>query len=137
MIVRADPLTWGDYLEKLIVKHNPACGVDSVRREIESGNIAAWGIVADDVPIGCFVTRIDRRYDGGKDLVMLFLVSDEKPPVAITKVTYELLEKIAGERGISHIRTHPDNPALVRIAEHAGFCYIETVMQKAVRNVIK
>lgn len=135
-MIRVEPLGWGEYLEKLIVKLDAFCGVDAIHKEIEAGRMSAWLVIVEEVKLGCFLTRIDFRYDGDKDLALLFTVADEKTKTAISKVMYELLEHVARANGAKYIRLHVDSPALARITERAGFNFLESVYIRAVPNVI-
>lgn len=135
MTVRVDRLTWGKTLERLVLKLDPFCGVEAIHKEIDAGRIAAWMVRVDDVSVGCFITRIDQRYDGEKDLALLFTIAEEKAKTAISKVMYELLENIARDNGAKYIRIHVENPALARIVERSGFNFLESVFIKAVNNV--
>lgn len=132
MNVRAIPMMQGDHLDKLIEKLDPFCGKEPVKKEISCGQMQAWQVLADEISLGCFITRIDARYDGEKDLVLLFTVAELKAKQAISGVMYKLLEEIARESGIKYIRIHIDRPALSRIVEHAGFNFLESVYIKRI-----
>lgn len=136
-MIRVEPQGWGEYLNSLIVKLDPFCGVEPIRREIEAGRMSAWLVVVENIKIGCFITRVDNRYDGEKDLALLFTIADNNAKEAISKVMYELLEQVARASGAKYIRIHIDNPALARIVGRAGFNFLESVYIKAVDDVIK
>jgi hypothetical protein len=130
MTVKAVSMSWGPSLESLARKMDPFCGVDAIGREISAGHMQAWQVFADETSLGCFITRIDGRYDGEKDLVLIFTVAEFQAKQSISRVMYQLLEEIARAHGIKYIRIHVDRPALSRIVEHAGFHFLETIYIK-------
>lgn len=134
MNTKAVPIKWGPTLERLVVKLNPFCGIVAIKKEIDDGTMQAWEVFAEHISLGCFLTRIDNRYDGDKDLALLFTVREDNVREPITGVMYRLLEEIAREGKIKYIRIHVPSPALARIVENAGFNFLESVFIKEVSH---
>jgi hypothetical protein len=118
--------------KSLLEKVEHESGVSAIIEHIEKGNITLFEVFADEKLIAIFGNRVDSLYDGRKELVHLFTVTNDitQPIWLIVGMAEEI---IAMKAGLMAIRLHTNNRAAGRIMQkRLGYTEIETVWRKEI-----
>lgn len=89
----------------------------------------AYGIESRGALVGAFLLRVE-RVEHGRELVIVAAGGDE---VGILSAGFARLDEWARRAGCCSVRFHTMRPALVRLAQAAGFGAAEYVMRKGVK----
>lgn len=134
MNITAKGCAWNDRLEALVTSLNPEIGVEAVKNQVEKNHFMPFEVFVDEVSIGFFVIRIDVTYDGKKELVHLFSLSEVKGRTPIHHVMGSLVMNIARDLGCQRVRVHSEIRKIDSFLEREGFEFRESVFVKEVSN---
>lgn len=132
MEIHAYKRTWDPQIEKAVRKLDPFCGVDAVRERVQSGHFQVFSIWFDREHLGVIFVRIDKRYDGAKELVLVYTVARDGISRPLTSYMGPVLDQIARNNGLPYIRIHSERRGIDRILEHSGYEFQESVFTKKV-----
>lgn len=120
-------INWDPRVESLVKKLNPCIGSDLLKENVEKGNIFLYSVAAEGYPIGIFFARIDKKYNGDEEIVIMFTVSDYKTPIPFYSLLSFCYEKISAGRDI---RIHSPNRVIDKFCESNGYEFLESVFIK-------
>ena len=82
--------------------------------------------------LGIFFARIDTLYNGEKELVIMFAVSEEKIEIPLTSVLNPVFDELAKVASIKTIRMHSQHRGIDKMLGKNGYNFSETIYIKRI-----
>lgn len=103
-----------------------------VKEKVLSGEWDLWGVFSEEINLGVFVTRIAPSYEGYRELVVMFTMSEYKSSIKLSNMLLPLYEIVAKLKGAAIVRIHTIHKPIEEFLEKNGYHFQENIYIKKV-----
>jgi len=132
MTIKVNRIPWGPGIPELLTRLDTSMRVTTIQLGIENETFTLFEVVFEGKRLGILLTRLDVTFDGEKELVVMFAVSEFKTSFPFSSLLGPVYEEIARSHGAKRIRTHSSRRGVDRLLEQNGYEFIESVFIKEV-----
>ena len=126
-------IAWDEEVEKLSEKIKSFIALDVVKEKVITGEWKLFEILSEEQRLGVFITRIAVNYDGTRELVVMFTMSQPGLTDRLSPVLLPVYEEVARLEGLDAVRMHIVHKPIEEFIIQRGYELLEKIYIKKVK----